>query len=185
MDLPFFTQYEGLPRKNRPAEYVRGYGWIQEGQRGRLRKKPHYCFIWPKDGRNGGKLGRMKDIATGKGPDIHVTVSAEKGDYMANRQRKASWARHINLDDRYDDRDSRLKNPWTKHPQRSGTRYDFLQRKYRRPDENMMTDAIWHPGVSSKQFPYPACWRDIRGEWFQHDPHAFDYWAPPYHPLAF
>jgi hypothetical protein len=140
-------------------------------------KKPYYHFIWPKDGQNGSKWGRAKDIFTGKGPDIHVTVSANKMDYMANRQRKCTWGNHLNLDDRLHDEEGLLQSPWPRLAGRgkragAGLRYDFETRTYRRTYSRMKTDAFWNEGISRKEYPFPAAWRNIEGEWLHQNPDA-------------
>lgn len=156
----------------RPGEYREGVGWIQDAHKRRV-KKPHYHFIWPKDGKNGSKMGRLRDIATGRGPDMHVTISADKMDYMANRQNRSRWARHTNLDDRGPDGILSYELPWVRphRRHRPDLRYDFGTRTYRRADHSMMTDARWYD-VPRKQFPYPRAWRDIYGDWTKHDPWA-------------
>jgi hypothetical protein len=160
--------------RDRPAEFFKGYGWLQDERRKRVRK-PHYHFIWPKDGQNGSKWSRAKDILTGKGPDIHVTVSANKMDYMHHRHRKETWGNHLNIDDRRHEPLATLQAPWANRFRRDPNfRYDFLTRTYRRPDRHMMTDAIWKEGVSRKQCPFPRAFRDSNGDWWDHDPYALD-----------
>jgi hypothetical protein len=179
MEIPFYRDICS-PYRDRPAEYIKGYGWYQNGRRKRV-KKPQYHFIWPKDGRNGSKWGRTKDILTGKGPDIHVTVSAKKMDYMANRQRRDTWGNHLDLDDRHHDYRGTLQAPWASHFRRDPySKYDFLTRTYRRPDKNMMTDAIWKEGVPQKQCPFPRAFRDPGGQWYDDDPHGVDPFFAPF-----
>jgi hypothetical protein len=178
MAIPIFVpNLMGIPSMNRPAEFTREEGWFQHGQRTRV-KKPYYHFIWPKDGRNGSKWGRAKDILTGKGPDIHVTVSKDRMDYMHNRQCKSTWARHLPLDDRRHDYKGTLKSPWGRlSGSRRGVAYDFLTRTYRRPDWKMMTDARWREGPEGRKDPMPVEFRDYVGNWWQHDPHGLqNFW---------
>lgn len=173
MRFPYFEELDtDFHPKSRTAEYVRGYGWIKDGDRTRV-KKPHYHFIWPKDGKNESKWGRAKDILSGKGPDIHVTIGAEKMDYMKLRQRRSTWARHVNLDDRHHDHRKTLQIPWASTAaRRAGLRYDFYERAYRKPDRYMMTDARWYTGDSSKGVPFPKSFRDVVGQWHHHNPNA-------------
>ncbi|KAF2280306.1 uncharacterized protein EI97DRAFT_118323 [Westerdykella ornata] len=178
-DFPNYTWTE-FPNRERPAEYFRGNsqipsGWFQNGNRVRVKKK-YYHFIWPRDGRNGSKWGRFKDIMTGQGPDIHVTVSAHPNDKMHNRQRREVWANHTNLDDRFQDyMGGTLKVPWAKRDE--DERYDFLTRKYRKADPWMMTDAIWKDDWPTKKAPFPFAFRTINGEWLEHRPPArYDIW---------
>lgn len=158
------------PRLTKPREYVKGIGWVtQDGNRKRIRK-PHYHYIWPKDGRNGSKLGRLKDILKGTGPDIHVSISAQKGDYMHNRSRKSIWSVHTNLDDRSPD--VSFRTVWL-GTRRRNEAYDFKTRKYRSRYGEMWTDATWDQNV---RHGYPSAFRDIYGHWYQQSPHAERDW---------
>ncbi|KAF2241600.1 hypothetical protein BU26DRAFT_174215 [Trematosphaeria pertusa] len=160
------------PWRQRPAEYVYGgafqhNGWFQNGLP-RTVKKPKYHFIWPKDGRNGSKWGRMKDILRGTGPDIHVTISADKRDYMHNRQRRARWAKHTALDDRGPDGALKYRLPWVESGLLGGRdsrkKYDHWTRQYRKPHWWMCTDAIYQ---GSNDGVFPDAVRDMRGNWYQ------------------
>ncbi|KAF2788480.1 hypothetical protein K505DRAFT_201995, partial [Melanomma pulvis-pyrius CBS 109.77] len=161
--FPFFT-YVNYPLRHRPAEYVEGEGWYQGGHRLR-RVKPYKHLIWPRDGKRGSTWGRMKDIIQGKGPDIHVALSADKTDYMWNRPRRARWSRHTNLDDRGPDAALKYEFPWARREDTMKC-YDFRTRKYCRPNRYMWTDAVW-PDEPNDEFVYPYAMRDIRGEWIQ------------------
>ncbi|KAF2115793.1 hypothetical protein BDV96DRAFT_56455 [Lophiotrema nucula] len=169
-------RYTDYPWRPRPAEYVKGHGWFQTGVKRRV-KKPYHHWIWPKDGRRDGKWGRIKDILSNKGPDIHVSISADKMDYMHNRQRKSRWANHTNLDDRGPD--GYLGDaPWARRGMDEA--YDFhpYERRYRRPHRDMWTDAMWGaPGVKLQGFDYPHAYRNIFGEWAFWDSHALDNWS--------
>ena len=103
-----------LPWQRRLAEHVPGHGWYQGGERLR-RVKPHYTFIWPKDGKRGSKMGRWKDIFANEGPDIHVAISADKRDTLYNRQRRAQWSRWTELDDREPDGALENRPPWVRY----------------------------------------------------------------------
>jgi hypothetical protein len=161
------------PWRRRPAEYAHRNGWYQGGER-RRGVKPHYHFIWPKDGKNGSKWGRWKDVMTGKGPDIHLTISADKKDYMNNRQRRSRWSNHMNLDDRGPDGALKCQLPWARRNHLDSA-YDFHHRKYMRPHEHMWSDALWQDEPND-DFQFPYAWRNIAGEWWQHEPDAFANW---------
>jgi hypothetical protein len=165
---PFYVQTD-LPRKKRPLEYCRYGLWHSDG-RGKRVKKPHYHFIWPKDGKNGSKWGRTKDILTGKGPDIHVSISADKMDYMYNRPRKSTWAGWEDLDDRFYD-NSLDSLPWTrKNREYAGKSYDFYTRKYCRPTPFTWTDVQWKD--KPDRWGLPAAVRDVDGEWWRRGTHS-------------
>ncbi|KAF2712323.1 hypothetical protein K504DRAFT_371777 [Pleomassaria siparia CBS 279.74] len=165
---PFFQPVDH-PVRHQPAEYFEGVGWFQNGHR-RHRVKPHKHFIWPKDGQRGSTLGRWKDILQGKGPDIHIALSADKMDYMWNRQRRTRWGRHTNLDDGGPDGSLRYELPWIG---RSGTDtcYDFRTRKYGKPNRNMWTDALW---PEERNWAYPYAMKNVKGEWAQYSPNFFN-----------
>ncbi|KAF2262606.1 hypothetical protein CC78DRAFT_312588 [Lojkania enalia] len=153
------------PWRHRPAEYGGPrVGWVHGGHHRRVKTKYKH-FIWPKD-KPGGKRNRFMDILKGEGPDIHVTISADKNDYMFNRQRKARWSRHTNLDDRGPDAALKYQPPWIEGRRGTDMRYDFKTRRYRRPYRTMWTDALWGD-EPTKDFQYPYAWRDIEGQWYQ------------------
>ncbi|ORY14803.1 hypothetical protein BCR34DRAFT_466807, partial [Clohesyomyces aquaticus] len=152
--------------RRRPTEYQKGQGWVQGGHKRRDVKKPYYHFIWPKDGKNGRTWGRWKDVLQGKGPDIHVTISANKNDYMYDRQRKSRWAGHTNLDDRDPDFTLGYQFPWTRkaRPSDAYKAYDFQTRKYTRPYKRMWTDVVWQDDPND-HFQYPSAFKDVYGRW--------------------
>lgn len=169
MAFPFLAI--DYPYRRGPREYVEDIGWInQHGHKKQIRE-PYHHFVWPKDGKNGSKFGRFKDILTGKGPDIHIAISAEKGEYMHNRLRKSRWSRHTILDDRDPDGSlSQKKTPWIKS--RGDQAYDFRTRTYRSPYRHMWTDAIWN-GARGK---HPSAYRNVYGDWRQQHPNAEEIW---------
>ena len=153
------------PWRRRPAEHCPGVGWIQGGRR--LRGvKPKYHFVWPKDGKNGSTWGRWKDILHGQGPDIHVTISADKMDYMYNRQRRPRWSEHTNLDDRLPDGSIKHQPFWIGNKRHGGISYDFFTRRYRPTDGDTWADALWQEEPND-QFTYPYAFKDIQGQWYQ------------------
>jgi hypothetical protein len=167
MPKPAFPVYNYVdhPYRRRPAEYAEGLGWIQGGAK-RRNVKLYKHFIWPKDGRNGSTWGRFKDILRNEGPDIHVSFSADKRDYMSNRPTRERWARHTNLDDRSHDGALKFELPWIG---RKGTTkcYDFRTRKFVAPYKGMWTNALW-PEEPNHDYTYPYAIRDVRGIWSQY-----------------
>ena len=153
-----------FPWRRQVPEYSEGIGWWQDGHR-RHNVKTHKHFIWPKDGKNGNTWGRWKDILHGTGPDIHIAISADKMDYMWNRQTRSRWSRHTNLDNRGPDTTLKYEFPWASR-RGSSKCYDFRTRRYRRPHHGMWTDALW-PEEPNNNVVYPYALRDIMGEWWQ------------------
>ncbi|KAF2660532.1 hypothetical protein K491DRAFT_568684, partial [Lophiostoma macrostomum CBS 122681] len=144
--------------------------WEQDGRRRRGVKKPYYHFVWPKDGRNGSTWGRTKDILQNKGPDIFVTISADKEDYMAHRPRKPEWSGHEHLDDRYHRLWPFHEAPWVKPFRRdSGKVYDFRRRNYGHysRDPFLWTEALWYPGADKRKDLYPRAVKDSLGNWWE------------------
>ncbi|KAF2645086.1 hypothetical protein P280DRAFT_514539 [Massarina eburnea CBS 473.64] len=162
-----------MPWKVPPAQYIPSIpgtlwkgGWIQDGEVRRV-KKPHYHWIWPKDGRQGSKLGRVKELLQGKGPDMHIAISADKMDYMHNRQRRAKWGNHLNIDGNQGP--ETLSAPWWVGSGIVGGRdnrlkYDYWTSKYVKPYEGMWTDAIWQG--PNRKTPWPEQYRDVYGYWW-------------------
>lgn len=161
------------------AKFVKGpggqKGWFQDGRRLR-HVKAKKAFVWPKDGKNGSKWGRMKDIFNNKGPDIYVAFGARKGDCVENRPTRAQWTRHTQFA-QFQDAPQSL-NPakhafWTHNSslggRMSGLKYDFRRREYALPSVRMWTDAYWQaePYKNRKQNMYPEHWRDFSGRWWQ------------------
>lgn len=161
-----------MPHRSNPKEYSRDHrAWIQDGKKYRGIKSQK-AFIWPKDGRNGSKWGRMKDILADRGPDIHITMSADKMDYMKNRQSRSRWAGWTCLDDR--DKDLAISSkkyaPWTHNfalgGRRSDFSYDFRTRRYGKHNNFTWTDAKWQPEPNG-EYVYPEAIRSFTGDWYQ------------------
>ncbi|KAL5115760.1 hypothetical protein ACEQ8H_006368 [Pleosporales sp. CAS-2024a] len=147
--------------------------WVQDGRQLR-HVKASKAFLWPKDGRNGSAWGRLKDIVQNKGPDVFVTLNANKRDYMQNRPSKHRWAARPELDYTLAPThlSSRRNAAWTKKRslggRTSGLEYDFRTRKYGRLNWASWTDAVWQPEpLKNKENPYPEAYRDVEGEWWQ------------------
>lgn len=167
-----FYQAVAMPHRSNIKEYSRDHrAWIQDGKKYRGIKS-HKAFIWPKDGKNGSNWGRMKDILSNQGPDIHITMSADKMDYMQNRQRRSRWADWTLLDDRDEDlsMSSRRYAPWTHTAALGGRdrrlRYDFHTRKYGRPNPDIWTDVKWQPEPNRDRI-HPEAYRNLTGDWYQ------------------
>lgn len=173
---PRLFQETGWEYRHRPAEWcpVRRK-WIQDGRI--LRSvKTSKAFVWPKDGRNGTIWGRFKDVLQSRGPDIYLTMNAEKHDYMHNRPARAEWSRHTHLDDLGSDASFRFSSkryaPWTNKGllggRMQGLSYDFRTRQHGAPNRFMWTDAIWQPEPRLNKYDrYPEAVRDIAGRWYQ------------------
>lgn len=163
-----------MPYNAKIKEYSRDRrAWIQDGKKS-PGIKSHKAFVWPRDGRNGSKWGRMKDILQDKGPDIHIAISADRMDYMKNRQHKSCWAEWTCLDNR--DRDVSMSSvkyaPWT-HNRALGGRapglsYDFRTRKYGKANPQTWTDVRWQPEPNNIHV-FPEALRSFYGDWYQDD----------------
>ena len=128
----------------------------------RRRQHRKYCFVWPKDGRNGDRWGRMKDIATGRGPDMFVVSSPDVNSRlgMPNRGQWTQWNE---------------KYPWAPRdfPPRAAPwaqrnpygRYDFRRRRYGIPDQMTWTNAHW-PRSSSSNFRFPLAFQQFNEAMF-------------------
>lgn len=160
--IPHFVPVP-LPWQRRPAEHVPGLGWYQGGERLR-RVKPHYAFVWPKDGKRGSKMGRWKDIFANEGPDNHVAISVDKRNALYNRQRRARWSRWTELDGGEPDGALVYRPPWVRFFRGQEKKYDFRTRKYGRPERDTWTDARWQE-EPNEDFSYPYSLRDLDGEW--------------------
>jgi hypothetical protein len=142
-------------------------GWYQGGRRLDGKVKRHYAFIWPKDGKRGTTMGRWKDLLQNKGPDIHVSIGADKGDHLYNRQRKPRWAEWTHMDPRGPD-GALPAARWTRKHRRPGVSYDFKTRKYGRENGNTWTDVRW-PMEPNEGMPAYA-YRDLNNRWWQNQP---------------
>lgn len=147
--------------------------WYQDGRE--LRNvKASKALIWPKDGRNSTTWGRVKDIFLSRGPDIFLTVNADKHDYMRNRPSKDRWAGYSSFDGAHGPAHVRSGDsaPWTQKGslggRMPGLKYDFRTRKYEVPVWASWTDAVWQPEPrKNKSNRYPEAYRDVHGDWFQ------------------
>ncbi|KAF3036053.1 hypothetical protein E8E12_005010 [Didymella heteroderae] len=161
-----------MPYNSNIKEYSQNHrAWIQDGKKFRGIKSQK-AFIWPKDGRNGSKWGRIKDILQDKGPDIHIAISADRMDYMKNRQHKSRWAGWTCLNGR--DRDVSMSSvkyaPWTHNAalggRAPGLNYDFRTRRYGKANSQTWTDVKWQPESNGKHL-FPEAFRSFYGDWYQ------------------
>ena len=180
-----FPAYAYVGRNNRgrlnPAEVLDSPGagkpaWWQFGARRTLTEpRPFYHLVWPKDKKRG-RMGRLKDIIQGKGPDIHLTMSANKHDYMTNRPLHGRWSGWETLDQRMRPGPSmwqgqyKLPAPcWVKNTSAFGRKpamlYNFATRKFEKFHPSMWTDAIWQG--PHKHDGWPDQHRDVFGHWWE------------------
>jgi hypothetical protein len=174
--FPTLFEQTFRPHRHRAAEWcpIRRK-WIQDGRI--LRDvKASKAFVWPKDGKNGTKWGRLKDILSNKGPDMFLTMNADKHDYMENTPSRGRWSNHSHLDGFGFGKSYAISSqkyaPWTTTGtlggRMPGMAYDFRTRKYEVPYRFMWTDARWQPELGkNKHNTYPEAIRNIYGEWFQ------------------
>jgi hypothetical protein len=173
--FPFQFEQTTRPYHHRPAEWCPvKRKWIQDDRV--LRDvKVSKAFVWPKDGKNGTTWGRFKDVLANKGPDIYLTMNADKHDCLHNRPTRGTWSGHRNLDGLGVDCSypfSQKHAPWTKKGilggRMPGLSYDFRTRQYEIPHRHMWTGAVWQPNPKkNKRNLYPEAIRNIYGEWFQ------------------
>ncbi|RAR02489.1 hypothetical protein DDE82_004080 [Stemphylium lycopersici] len=171
----FFPANEGW--RHRTAGYVRNptwRGWYQDGRKLRDVKAPK-AFIWPKDGKNGSSLGRMKDIFRNTGPDMYVAFGARPTDCVSNRPSRSQWAGHTHFDDggMAFSFNSHKFAPWTRAKALGGREhslsYDFRTRKHAKPNQWTWTDAIWQqePYKNRKWNCFPEAVQTVDGRWYQ------------------
>ena len=124
----------------------------------RRRRKPDYCFVWPKDGKNGNRWGRFKDLMTNSGPDIYVSptsgrICPTRAEWSQwNERRPGVWLHNPHLD-----------LPWARR--RPEERFDFRRRKYCIPDPSSWRDVRW-PGEPNSRHMYPLCFQGTDALWY-------------------
>jgi hypothetical protein len=141
-------------------------GWTQDGVP-RRKVKGHYHLVWPKD-KDRGKFGRFKDIIQNKGPDIYLSIGAQKHDYTWNRPVKERWSGwHLDRSGSLYDWPGQfvhkeLEPFWVG---KQSKYYNFHTRKYEDWHPGMWTDAIWQgPGKNSD---YAVQVRNVDGMWYK------------------
>ena len=144
-------------------------------------------FIWPKDKPNMGKMARLKDCLTNRGPDIFI--ADRWGWEEPHRPVWSGWKSPATdpYYERWDNigypfrQDTELRNPWStkaaRRSEKNGQRYDFLTRRYVKPKGGEWTDAIWDPD-HPKQALYH---RDVDGN-VDIEPRV-GYWHSPVNPF--
>lgn len=114
------------------------------------RQDNRWQFVWPND-KHRGLWGRWKDILTNKGPDIFVA------EQHTHQPEKPIWSNWKTPGHQYpDDPRPRWDNygkPFRQDKEFTGffgcqrrdpdSKYDYATRRYRRPDDNVWSDAEW------------------------------------------
>ena len=138
-----------------PPDYIPADFDIPNPRRRRQHNDRKYCFVWPKDGRNGSKSGRMKDIITGRGPDIYVVSSPDVRSRlnMPTRGQWTQWNEKYPWAARYFPPRSA---PWAQRSPHH--RYDYRRRRYCVPDELTWTNAHW-PRSSAPHSRFPLAFQ--------------------------
>lgn len=158
-------QYEPVNGPWEPpwVEHRKGEGWVQAGRA--VNVKPRYAWVWPKDGKRQDWWGRWKDIVTGRGPDMHVSISGDSRDRQKDWPSRARWSGWKDLADPTEDKGGSMPTiPWTKRG--VDEKYDFRKRRYVRPDKKSWTDAKWQRPPNN-HFTRPRAFRDIEGQYWE------------------
>ena len=140
-----------------PPDYIPSDFDIPNSRRRRHQNNRKYCFVWPKDGKNGTTLGRMRDIATGRGPDIFVVSSPDVNSRygMPTRGQWTQWNEKYPWAPRFFPPRSA---PWAQRNPHH--RYDYRRRKYCIPDQMAWTNAFW-PKTSRSNPRYPLAFQSF------------------------
>ncbi|KAF1987360.1 hypothetical protein K402DRAFT_403862 [Aulographum hederae CBS 113979] len=146
------------------------HGWRADGQRVH-NHRPRWAFVWPTDGKNSSSWGRLKDIATGKGPDIHVASNRERG-WGWDNPKKTDWANWRRLDPSgaLDDQPMRrntFMGEWLGAGRSPAKAYDFRRRRYAVPSCRTWTDARWMGDGVNNETRIPQAFRCVHGSWYQ------------------
>ena len=143
-------------------EYIDGYGWRRGPHR--LRNvKPRYAFVWPNDKPGRGSWGRFKDIMSGKGPDIHIGISADGRDRFHGGPVRSRWSRWPEYRRPWE-RDNALRPaPWARR--KPYEKYNFRTRKYESVNPAMWSDARWPDDRRQQKIFGPYAVRDVAGVW--------------------
>ncbi|KAF1812969.1 hypothetical protein P152DRAFT_473492 [Eremomyces bilateralis CBS 781.70] len=144
--------------RNPRPEFIKGVGWVRNGHRVRI-DKPHYNLIWPRDHHNGTRRSRWKDLLTGRGPDIFLSITASPA---AQPVPRARWSRWTQFDPLLDDASLPPLWPAARY-RRPGKVYDFRSRTYRYPRAYSWSDVDAERGMV----------RDVWGHWGVPDAHGW------------
>lgn len=141
-------------------------------------------MVWPRD-QNSSTMGtwsRLKDVFTGKGPDIWCT---RRGSLGPNRPVWSNWRSRDpypppwdNLGYYYDDKGDRP--AWLYAGRPDDVRYDFRTRRYRVPDDQVWSDAkydrnnneMYHRTARFGRHAWEDRWHDPEHP----DRHPFNYY---------
>lgn len=126
-------------------------------------------LVWPRD-RKGMSIwswGRVKDVVTGKGPDIWATRRGSLGPHRPiwSGWHDAPWADNLG----YLYRNEHPAPPWPGAYRPDDVKYDFKTRSYRHPDHRTWTDAKRSDDRNEVMYH-----RNMLGTEFVHDP-----WGDP------
>ncbi|KAJ9662225.1 hypothetical protein H2201_006155 [Coniosporium apollinis] len=170
MNFNLGVDYRPVHHPWRPPqrEFIQGIGWVTPNGR-RLRRgpttgKPSYAFIWPKDGKRGTKMDRLKDILQNKGPDIHLAIGGERNVRPYNWPIRARWSRWTDMPHEQGQDFALRAAPWVRPYREEDKRYDFRTRTYKRPDRATWINALW-PEEPNSQYKVPRAYRCMRGNW--------------------
>ena len=123
------------------------------------------CWIWPNDGKRRGRLGCIRDVLTGKGPDMHIGLRDETWDLP--RSRWSRWPEHDR--ERFFNDDSL---PAARHADRRNQRYNFRKRRYEDNPPGFWNDTRWSDvrWDGDRKEPWVLEFRDAAGWWHLMNP---------------
>lgn len=129
--------------------YSRNLGYLDSS--GRQNQRPsvqHHALVWPNDGKRG-KLGRLADILTGKGPDMFLASNPNRQPDAADGPSRARWtgfpASDYQAEQIMDASSWRGNMPGTRRRQDKPF-YDMQSRRYvRQPWDGMWVDKHYLP----------------------------------------
>lgn len=125
------------------------------------------CWIWPNDGQRQGMFGGIKDVLTGKGPDMHLGL-LDTRDVARSR-----WSRWPEYDCERFFNDSSL--PPARHADRKNQRYNFRKRRYEDKPSPFLNDTRWSDvrWCADREDLFPLEFRDTAGRWhWMHPPYS-------------
>ena len=189
--LPDLGSRRTAPRELPYREYRKDFGWWQ-GDRKLRNFKPNYYMTRPHDGKRSGTLGRLKDVVTGEGPDVFVTINGDKRTLMKDRPKSWQWngwgptgqeLRNILTDKDFREQDLiSWDMPWTEGDRAKKPFYNFRNREYEYPKPSWLrpngvwTNAQWAPGARHDSRT-PLNKRDYFGLWWSRVPRDAEFYA--------
>lgn len=122
--------------------------------------RKRHGWIWPNDGQRQGTLGGIKDVLTGKGPDMHIGRLDKPWQLPRSR-----WSRWPDLDPERFWTDYAL--PPARHADRKNQRYNFRKRKYEDDPPKCFNDLRWSDvrWYGDCKEAIPLEFRDGAGRW--------------------